>query len=938
VDFGEVKRAVDVAAVVESYGVALRKEGGDYVGLCPFHDDRKPSLRVTQSKGLWRCMSCEAAGNAIQFVARKENISDKDAALRLLATLPGVQTASRLEKKNEAAVPLPANVAADLLIRVAAFYHRTLVKDRAGLDYLASRNLADPSMLESFRVGYCNGTLKSALPKSGEVIEQLKALGILNARGNEVFYGRVVVPIQDGETVVSLYGRKVEGSGGKLSADSSAHLYLAGGHKAAFNASAARTAERIIFTEAIFDALSLWQAGERSVIPLYGKGGWTEHHERTVRESAAREIILALDNDQAGREGTEIVKAKIAALLPTANIRTVAWPEGVKDANAFFSSSRESAAAEWAALVAPQSETAGEEKSLPSSDEPRQEACAQGFALVWPNRRYEVIAAAKSGVARLRATVKALGAEPGRFHVEALDLYSSRARRLFAAEAARVFRLPPAVTEADLGRVLVAAERHAELAANAPAALVSEADRSEALKLGRSADLAGDVQRDLGKLGIVGEETNRFLIYLAMTSRRMDDPLAVQILSSSGSGKSHLQDAVLSLCPEEDLIKLTSLSGQALFYKGEDSLRHKVLALEEVSGAEGARYAMRNLISAKKLTIETTVKNPATGRMETQVNTVHGPTAVFETTTQPDTDPETKSRYLLLSIDESPEQTRLIAEAQRHRHTLGALIAKKEREAVRRRHHAFQRTLRPLSVVNPYEPLLGYGDERLTTRRDQPKYLNLILAVAFLHQMQRPVKTHPILGDYIEATLDDIAVANDLATELFGSSLDDLSPPGRRLAEQLAGYVEEKAHEGKWGKVDFGRRELREALKWSDTRLRVHLGELLRLEYLAPLCGGSGSAFRYRLLVAPEMLRSGGSFVPGVRSVEELRKAANLAGLGGHLAAPKADLAGRNGHPAAASPQRNGEVMDAGFTSQNSHSRGHLAAPNGVHIPLGADR
>ena len=371
------------------------------------------------------------------------------------------------------------------------------------------------------------------------------------------------------------------------------------------------------------------------------------------------------------------------------------------------------------------------------------------------------------------------------------------------------------------------------------------------------------------------------LIYLAMTSRRMDDPLAVQILSSSGSGKSHLQDAVLSLCPEEDLIKLTSLSGQALFYKGEDSLRHKVLALEEVSGAEGARYALRNLISAKKLTIETTVKNPATGRMETQVNTVHGPTAVFETTTQPDTDPETKSRYLLLSIDESPEQTRLIAEAQRHRHTLGALIAKKEREAVRRRHHAFQRTLRPLSVVNPYEPLLGYGDERLTTRRDQPKYLNLILAVAFLHQMQRPVKTHPVLGDYIEATLDDIAVANDLATELLGASLDDLSSPGRQLAELMTGYVaaQAAARQMSWQKIDFGRRELREAIKWTDARLRLHLGELMRCEYLQPLCGGSGSAFRYRLAVSPEEIRSGSRCAPGIKSVEQLRKEANLAGL-----------------------------------------------------------
>lgn len=953
VDFAAIKAAADLVAVIEAHGVALKKEGRDYVGLCPFHDDKTPSLRVTPGKGLWRCVGCNATGNVIQFVARKEGVSDHAAAVRLLGNLPGVQTGAALEKRlrkkssSPAVEPVavPANVAADLLARVAGFYARTLHKDRAGLDYLAGRGLAQPAMLEAFRVGYCNGTLKTALPKTGEVVTQLQALGVLNAKGNEVFYGRVVVPILDpAGAVVGLYGRKAEGAGARLGEDSARHIYLAGGHRAAFNAAAARHASRLVFTEAIFDALALWQAGETAAVPLYGADGWTEHHAALVRDGNAAEIVLALDADQKGRDGAEALRARLAALVPAVPVRVVAWPDGAKDAAEFCAKAGDAAAA-WSALVAPPAPvptpeaTAGKEDAGKDDDEGREEAAPGGFALVYPNRRYEVVALARSGAARLKATVKAIGGGPGRFHVEALDLYSGRARRLFAGEAARVFRLPPETTENDLARLLVAAERHLTQGAAAPVATIGAEDRAEALKLGRSRDLAGEITRDLGRLGIVGEERNALVLYLAMTSRKLDDPLAVQVLSSSGSGKSHLQDAVLSLCPEEDLIKLTSLSDQALFYKGEDSLRHKALALEEVAGAEGARYALRNLISAKKLTIETTVKNPATGRMETQVNTVHGPTAVFETTTQPDTDPETKSRYLLLSIDESPEQTRLIAEAQRHRHTLAAMIARKERETVRRRHHSFQRLLRPLVVVNPYEPLLGYGDERLTTRRDQPKYLNLILAVAFLHQLQRPVKTHPALGDYIEATLDDIAIANDLAAELFGASLDDLSPPGRRLAEQLAGYVEAQAAERgtDWRKIDFARRDLREALKWSDTRLRVHLGELIALEYLAPLCGANGSAYRYRLGVSPEALRGGGGFVPGMRGVEELRKAADLAGIGGkngHPAAQKPDPAGRNGHPAATSPHRSGEVKNDAFTSETGPLRADPAAPGGSHIRI----
>lgn len=133
-DFDEVKRAADVVAVIQSHGVALKREGRDYVGLCPFHADKKPSLRVTPGKGLWRCMSCDAAGNVIQFVARKEGIEEKEAALRLLATLPGVQRASQLENKKTSSPVVPPAVAADLLARVAGFYARTLHKDRAGAE------------------------------------------------------------------------------------------------------------------------------------------------------------------------------------------------------------------------------------------------------------------------------------------------------------------------------------------------------------------------------------------------------------------------------------------------------------------------------------------------------------------------------------------------------------------------------------------------------------------------------------------------------------------------------------------------------------------------------------------------------------------------------------------------------------------------------------
>jgi hypothetical protein len=439
---------------------------------------------------------------------------------------------------------------------------------------------------------------------------------------------------------------------------------------------------------------------------------------------------------------------------------------------------------------------------------------------------------------------------------------------------------------------------------------VSDAEKAEALKLGRSPDLVNEILRDMEKLGMVGEETNRLIGYLVMTSRKMDDPLALLILSGSGAGKSHLQDIILSLCPDEELIKLTSLTGQALFYKGEDSLRHKVLAVEEEAGASDAHYAIRNLISAKKLVIEATIKNALTGKLETQLNTVHGPTAVFQTTTNPQTDAETRSRFILVSVDESPEQTRAILEAQRQSHTLDGWRRRRQREAVLRRHHALQRLLKPVQVVNPFEPFLTYPDDRLLVRRDHPKYLHLILAVTFLHQLQRPVKRDEAVGEYIETTLADVAAANDIAHELFGHSLDDLSRPSRQLLELIFEHVQRQARERKTEQVSFTRRELREAFKWGDTRLRTHLDELAQMEYLLPLAGRFGQTFQYRLLYDPAQEDESGRFLAGLKSVEQLRQEANLAGVLGHLAP-------QNGHLAPTSQAGKREVQNG----QNPHEQ-----------------
>jgi DNA primase catalytic core len=875
VDLGRLKQSIDLVAVVQSRGVQLTKQGKDYVGLCPFHKEKTPSFHVTPSKNLFNCLGCRVGGSVIDFIMRKDGLS-KSEAIAWLKKNSGEVFMRPVASAPPARILKPED-AETLLQRVVKFYIRTLRKDAAGMSYLNKRNLSGATMLEVFQIGYSNGTLHKALPKSGDVIRNLKTLGVLNAKGQEHFRGCITVPIFDAAgKVTGIYGRRVNDAEPQ-------HLYLPGQHRGVFNGAVAKTNQTLFITEAILDGMSLWQAGFKNVIALYGAHGWTDDHEKLLRENGATEIYLCLDNDQTGEEATARLEKEILPPL-VKQIHVVRWPEGVKDANDFFISRSptdftKQCLEPLAPAQPPQSEVTeklGDEKI---------EMTPEGFVASYGQRRYELRAIEQQKAARLRATIKAVHA--GRFHIDTVDFYISRSRRIFISEVARLFRETMEVIEADVNRLIGQVEAYAQkqLAdSQTQVVLVSDTDKAEALKFGRHPDLAGEILRDMDKLGVVREATNKLIGYLVMTSRKMPDPLAMLTLSGSGAGKSLLQDTVLSLCPDEDLIKLTSLTDRALFYKGEDSLRHKVLAVEELAGALGADYAIRNLISAKKLVIESTIKNPLTGKLETQVNTVNGPTAIFETTTNPRTDAETRSRFVVISVDESPEQTRAILAAQRHSHTREGWKRRLACEAILKRHHAFQRMLRPLKIINPFEPLLSYPDESLLVRRDQPKYLNLILAVTFLYQLQRPMQNDAELGDYIETTLDDIAIANELAHQLFGHSLDDLSRPSRELLELTYQYVCRQAATKKTNDVTFNRRELREAFKWGDTRLRTHLDELVEMEYLVPLSGRFGQTYHYRLQYEPEQHAQAGKFLAGIKSVEQLRKEASLAGILDHLA------------------------------------------------------
>jgi DNA primase len=465
----------------------------------------------------------------------------------------------------------------------------------------------------------------------------------------------------------------------------------------------------------------------------------------------------------------------------------------------------------------------------------------------------------------------------GRFHVDSFDLYSAKARAGFVKAAGLELGEAEDVLKHDLGRVLLKLEalQEAEISAalthdERPA--MTPAERADALALLKAPDLIDRILADFVELGVVGEATNVLTGYLACVSRLLDRPLAIIIQSSSAAGKSSLMDAVLALMPSDAQVRYSAMTGQSLFYMGETNLKHRILAIAEEEGAASAGYALKLLQSDGEVTIASTGKDAATGNLVTQQYRVEGPVMLFLTTTAIDIDEELLNRCMVLSVDETRDQTRAIHVLQRRRQTLAGLLASEDRNAVQTRHRHAQSLLERVHVVNPFADDLTFLDDKTRTRRDHMKYLTLIRTIALLHQHQRRVHSIEHRGAplrYIEVSEADIALANRLAHEVLGRTLDELPPQTRVLLGIVQGWAAAECVRASVRRCDlrFSRRQMRDVTGWGDTQLKVHLSRLADLEYLLVHRVKTGQGYEYELLYDGEG-DAGARFVMGLSDAQ----------------------------------------------------------------------
>jgi len=897
-----LKEEVDLAEVVIRSGVALKSTGKDLVGACPFHDDDTPSLVVTPSKGLWHCMgSCQAGGTAIDWVMRAEGVSFRHAVELLRAGEPVAASgrAGTVKKSTTRRLPAPVEQTADdmaLLAQVVAYYHATLLDSPDALSYLARRKIDHPDAITTFSLGFANRTLGLRLPhkqtKTGAQIRgRLERLGVYRQSGHEHLSGSLVVPVIDPTGVVTdLYGRKITPG---LRAGTPLHLYLPGQHQGVWNEAGLASGE-VIVAESLIDALTLWCAGFTNVTASYGTTGFTPAHSAAFERHGVTRVLVAYDHDAAGDQaaeslakdlmakgiecfrvqlpvGSDVNEVAVAARNPRDTlgraVREAAWMGQGRPTQRTGPASRrqaEPALVLPSAAPAPGTPAPGHPVQVPAPavrphetpapcspaaspvpavpELPAAAVTHDELVVVMGARRWRVRHIPKRVVpATLRATVMVSATE--RFFIDTLDLYGARQRTAFCDAAAKELRATAEKLTAELGRVLLAVE---EAQAGAQGKKEEEIpvpageQRERALRLLCAPDLLDQVGRAFSTLGVVGERQGALVAWLTLTSRLSDRPLGAVIQSSSSAGKSTLVDAALSLIPGESTVAYSAMTGQALYYLGETDLAHKVLAIAEEEGAQRATYALKLLVSEGRLAIAAAGKDPVSGRLTTNTYEVTGPVALLMTTTAAELDEELANRLLVIAVDEGRAQTRAVQAAQRSAETLCGLVARAQRDVLRADHHAAQRLLSPIAVVNPCAPALTFSDRATRHRRDNAKLLGLIRAVTLAHQHQRTRRQVDVAGrsvTYIETTPADVQAAERLADRLLSATTDELSPATRRLLDAVVSYAGDGTR--------FTRRELREATGMGDSQLKVHLSRLVDLEYV--VAKGAGPATAYEL-------------------------------------------------------------------------------------------
>lgn len=888
----DIKQRLTLAMVLQHYGLKPDK----HMRLnCPFHEDKTPSLQVYYKTHTAFCFSanCPSGGKSmdvIDFIMYKEQISKHDAILKAAALINEKQGAARGTNDHSPLTihhaPLTNADRSAFLQRMFTYFKNAVYNSPPAKEYLKQRCL-DASVVE---VGYNSGQFHHGARKEESLIQNCVQYGLLSpwhysGQGG----GQSYKPFAKHCIVFALKNHKNEVTGlyfrSTTNDKDQRHFYLKD-REGLYPGYPDPETTTLIIAESIIDTASLLQCTDAiyrvsdntSLLALYGTNGLTEEHKRAIAAlDKLEEIIFFLNGDEAGRNAV-IKQAETIRSIKTQVKISNAEPPEAEDINSLLQGHEPELLAEMLKNRIPVQPATNDfflsteepvKEQEPQLKEKRESTQTQPpmpdtslsnsqiikFSnqlnannpelLIYTTKEVKITVLGGiriSGLDRLKVTLKAESRSAGaRIIRHSLDLYHAKqTEQLAEMMAAQLETGTSRATE--IIRALTGDlenYRQHRLEAMKPKTAeeyeMSEEERQQAMSYLRDPDLMQNTRNDIAAAGIVGEENNAMTGYIVNLSRKREKPLHVMYLGSSGSGKTHLQEGLSLLVPEEDRIEATGLSDQSLYYEGL-KLKGKILFIEDLDGAENVIYIIRELQSKGKISKRVAWRDNK-GNTKTVEVTARGPVVISSCTTREKLYEDNANRCILLYTDQSREQDERVMTYIKAKST--GTINETQEEETRHRMRNIQRVLRSVRVYNPFAEHIALPPEVFKPRRSLPLLLGFIETVTFYHQYQRKVSVNEAGEQYIESTYEDVACSFELMKDVLFSKSDELTKAAREFFERLKSTVKQGE--------SFYTKDIRRRFRINANTLKRYMRELQAYGHLKAKSGSHYRGFEYEI-------------------------------------------------------------------------------------------
>ena len=859
----EIKQRLSIHTVLKYYGLQSDKNN---MLSCPFHADDKPSMKIYPNTNTFNCFGCGKNGDQIEFCTLKEGSKHKGLlkATELTGNIKPINGKPKPKKsqpkQNHTDLSAVDLSKVEILTKIFTYFQNGLNSSVAKKpkEYLQSRNLNH----EFLELGYNSGQFHHRGKLEAKEQEACINAGLLipyngsvpNANGTTyTAFAKdcVIFPLKNKQNeITSLYGRSI------IDNKNSKHYYTVN-RTGLYPDYPKQETTKLILTEAIIDTATLLQipeiTAEYELLSCYGTNGLTSEHLQAIKElQNLQEIIFFFDGDKAGNEAIEKYQKELSELLPHVKLSKVETPESedvnslsVAYDNEIFTHLLESRK-DLFLLTEKEEERKPEPPRITAKLNTRN---LDFITYTTPELQIIILGGINlQQIDRLRITLKISRTDtndPLHSIRHTLDLYHSDYLEKFIGKACEQLETGTTVLKRAIAELTDQIEQYrlskieSQKEQKPQSRQLTEHRQNKAINYLKASKLMERTNQDIGRTGMIGETDNRLLMYLVFTSRLREQPLHIISLGASGTGKTYLQEKVSELIPEQEKLEITILSENAFYYFDRKELKHKLVLIEDMDGAQDVLYPLRELQSKKKISKTIPIKD-SKGNLKTITLHVEGPICLAGTTTREQLYEDNSNRSLLIYLDGSNQHKEHIMEYQR-RLSAGKVNNKEENE-MKEFFKDMQTVLKPIKVRNPYAELLKLPEYIFKPLRTNSHYLATIETITFYHQYQREIKTDRLTGErYIETTLEDIEWANILLKDVLLAKSDELPRAVREFFESLKRWIKKEKKE------NFFAKEVRERLRMYPMKVNRYMYELESRGFIRKTGGNRKTGFEYEI-------------------------------------------------------------------------------------------